>query len=595
MATSTSTRLNAPDGNARDQFGWSVSTDADGSTIAVGAPGSDVDGENAGVAYVFTMPSDGWGATSTAATLRLGRPFGHFGHSVSVSADGSTVTATMPNWASTGAAHVFTLPAAGWEDTTSAPRISSMDIDRGNSFGWSVSASADGSVIAVGAHGDDENGRDAGAAYVFTSPSGRWGTGTPARLKLTAPDGAVGDGFGRAVSVSGDGSIVAVGANGDDDNGSDSGSAYIFTRPPAVWTATSTSVKLTASDGAADDAFGEAVSVSGDGSIIAVGAHGDDDNGSDSGSVYVFTRPAGGWTATSTSVKLTASDGAADDLFGWSISVSGDGSTIAVGAHGDDDNGSRSGSAYIFTRPSGGWTASAMSDKLTAPDGAADDVFGWSVSLSEDGNTVAVGARLGDGNENDAGSAYVFTKPWNATSTKLTTVAGDADDEFGRDVSVSADGSKVVVGAPGDDDNAGNSGAAYLFTKPDDGWPATSTVARLPSQRSPGTADSLGWQVSIGGDVIAVGAYRASGSAGEAYAYRIPAPPERVGTIADLTMTEGGPPGHGGRVQQLPRPGWRHARLYSRVEEPWSCDGGHIERRRGDYHTHRAGRREGSR
>ena len=556
VTTSDSTRINAPDGDARDQFGWSVSTNSDGSTIAVGAPGSDLDAENAGVVYVFTMPTDGWMATTTVAKLRksLQSPGGNFGHSVSVSADGSTVTATMPNWASTGAAHVFTLTAAGWEDTTSAPRLSSMDIDSGNSFGWSVSASADESVIAVGAHGDDANGRDAGAAYVFTSPSKGWGAETPpARIKLTAPDGAVGDEFGRAVSVSGDGSTIAVGAHGDDDNGVDSGSVYVFTSPSSGWTAKPTpfKIKLTAPDGAVGDEFGRAVSVSGDGSTIAVGAHGDDDNGVDSGSVYVFTRPSDGWIVGPTSVKLTASNGAADDLFGWSVSVSGDGSTIAVGAHGDDGNKNDAGSAYVFMRPGGGWTAKAKlaaSARLTASDAESDDAFGWSVSVSGDGSTIAVGAHGDDGNKNDAGSAYVFTRPgpgWTATSeaAKLTTFVGDESDAFGGSVSVNADGDRVVVGASGDDNDASNSGAVYLFMKPSGGWVATHPTARLPSERASGMSTNrfLGSSVSIGGNVIAAGAYSGSERVGETYVYRLFTPPE-VGTIPDMTMPLGGSP-----------------------------------------------------
>jgi hypothetical protein len=129
-----------------------------------------------------------------------------------------------------------------------------------------------------------------------------------------------------------------------------------------------------------------------------VGAYFDDDIGTDSGSAYVFTRGGGVWTQQA---KLTAADGAASDLFGYSLSLSGD--TLAVGAYGDDDNGSASGSAYVFTRSGGVWTQQA---KLTAGDGAASDYFGYSLSLS--GDSLAVGAYLDDDNGTDSGSAYVF-------------------------------------------------------------------------------------------------------------------------------------------------------------------------------------------
>ena len=547
VTTSTSARLSAPVDNARDRFGHSVSVSGDGSTIAVGAHGSDSGGEDAGAAYVFTRPTEGWTETSIAAELQHWLPFGSLGYSVSVSADGSTVAATAPN-DGYGVAYVFTKPATGWEDTvTSEPQIQASDRDWGSSFGVAVSASADGGTVVVGAYLDDRNGTNAGAAYVFTEPSGGWGTAEPARIALTASDGSARDSFGRSVSVSGDGSTIAVGAYFDDDNGSGSGSVYVFTKPSGGWTAMAAQVKLKPSDGAAGDTFGWSVSVNGDGSIIAVGATADEDNGIGSGSVYVFTRPSGGWATTAAQVKLTPTDGAADDVFGKSVSVSGDGSTIAVGSTGDDDNGNGSGSVYVFTRPAGGWTAMAEQAKLTTTDGAARDRFGWSVSASSDGSAVAVGALRGDGNEEDTGSAYVFTMPdggWVATSTaaKLTAAAGADDDYFGRSVSLSADGSKVAVGALGDDDNAGDSGAAYLFTMATGGWTTTSTAARLPSQPSPDTRDYLGRSVSIGGDVIAVGAYGESEGAGQAYVYRTLAAPERIGTIPNQSMTEGGSP-----------------------------------------------------
>ena len=142
------------------------------------------------------------------------------------------------------------------------------------------------------------------------------------------------------------------------------------------------------------DYFGLSVSIDGD--TVVIGAYEDDDNGSTSGSAYVFTRVtagdlASGWTQVA---KLTADDGAANDYFGYSVSIDGD--TMVIGAHGDDDRGSNSGSAYVFTRVTAGdltsgWTQVA---KLTADDGAADDRFGYSVSI--DGDTVVIGAYADD-------------------------------------------------------------------------------------------------------------------------------------------------------------------------------------------------------
>jgi hypothetical protein len=166
--------------------------------------------------------------------------------------------------------------------------------------------------------------------------------------KLTAYQAASGDYFGSSVSISG--STVVVGSSGDDDNGTNSGSAYIFGRDQGGVDAWGQVAKLTASDGASYDEFGRSASISGD--TIVVGANGDDDHGSNSGSAYIFGRDQGGVGTWGHVAKLTASDGASYDYFGWSVSISGD--TIVVGANGDDDNGLGSGSAYIFGRGSGG-------------------------------------------------------------------------------------------------------------------------------------------------------------------------------------------------------------------------------------------------
>ena len=170
------------------------------------------------------------------------------------------------------------------------------------------------------------------AAYVHESFS-TVGVGTTENMKITASDGAASDRFGWSVAV-GSGRIV-VGAYLDDDNGSASGSAYIYDLDGNQL------AKITASDGAADDYFGISVAV-GSGRIV-VGALFDDDNGTDSGSAYIFDLDGNQLS------KITASDGAADDLFGWSVAV-GSG-RIVVGAYQDDDNGTSSGSAYIFNLP----------------------------------------------------------------------------------------------------------------------------------------------------------------------------------------------------------------------------------------------------
>ncbi|MDH4140414.1 MAG: FG-GAP repeat protein, partial [Coriobacteriia bacterium] len=149
--------------------------------------------------------------------------------------------------------------------------------------------------------------------------------------------------------------------------------------------------------GASGDCFGCSVSIDGDTCLI--GAHWDDEKGLDSGAAYAFTRKKGTW---SEQAKLVASDGASGDRFGYSVSIDGD--TCLIGAHGDDDKGASSGSAYAFTRKKGTWSEQT---KLVASDGASGDCLGYSVSI--DGDTCVVGALGDDGKGSNAGSAYVWS------------------------------------------------------------------------------------------------------------------------------------------------------------------------------------------
>ena len=389
-----------------------------------------------------------------------------FGFSVAVSSDRIVVGAHLDddNGTDSGSVYVFEPDGAGgWTET----KLTASDGAAVDQFGWSVAVSGD--RIVVGAIQDDDLGDDSGSVYVF-EPDGAGGW---TETKLTASDGAAVDRFGISAAVSGD--RIVVGAYLDDDLGASSGSVYVY-EPDGTggWTET----KLTASDGApGGDEFGISVAVSGD--RIVVGAHLDDDNGGSSGAVYVYEPDgAGGWTET----KLTASDGAAVDRFGWSVAVSGD--RIVVGAHLDDDLGDISGSVYVFEPDgAGGWTET----KLLTSDGAAADVFGWSVAVS--GDRIVVGAIQDDDLGDDSGSAYVF-EPDGAggwAETKLTASDGAPAERFGWSVAMSGD--RIVVGADGDDDNGTNSGSAYVFD-----------LGSLPNQ--PPTADADGpYQVDEGSTV----------------------------------------------------------------------------------------------
>ena len=157
-------------------------------------------------------------------------------------------------------------------------------------------------------------------------------------------------------------------------------------------------VKLLADDGAPNDLFGFDVALSGNTAVIGANKVDDDIRGVDVGAAYVFTRSGNSWHQQA---KLTANDGAAKDEFGGKVALSND--TAVIGAIFHDDKGDNSGSAYVFSRSGTTWSQQA---KLTASDGAAGDVFGWSIALS--GDTVVIAATRNDDRGNESGSAYVF-------------------------------------------------------------------------------------------------------------------------------------------------------------------------------------------
>jgi hypothetical protein len=231
------------------------------------------------------------------------------------------------------------------------------------------------------------------------------------------------------------------------------------TVPPA---SAGEAISLVQSKGQSGDAFGGAVVLSTDGSTLAVGALYADVNGNaDQGSVTVFTRSGGSWAEQGV---LTV-DGAANDWFGYSIAMSSDGSTIAVGAvYATVDGNKAQGSASVFGRQGGKWS---LQKTVTSDKGAAGDLFGYSVSLSSDGGTLAVGATGADVDGNaDQGTASVFTRDggW-ALQQVLTSATPAAKANFGTSVALSSDGNTLAVGGP----NAG-AGAANVFTRANGAW-----------------------------------------------------------------------------------------------------------------------------
>ncbi len=368
--------------------------------------------------------------------------------------------------------------------------LNGMDNDR---FGWSVSLSGD--TALVGAPFNDDNGILSGSAYVFIRTGNIWNQ----QAKLITLDNGTDDRFGQSVSLDGDTALI--GAYYDDDNGVRAGAVYVFVREGNTWTQ---QTKLLALDGAPQDNFGFSVSLDGDTALI--GTKDDKDNGFGSGSAYIFTRNGRNWTQQT---KLLPADGAQEDYFGYSVSLSGN--IAMIGAYGDDDNGFDSGSVYVFTYNGSSWTQQA---KLLAFNGAVGDNFGN--ALSQDGSTAIIGAFAKDGGEMNSGSAYVFIRTgtiWNQQAELFASDGVKADyfgDYFGWSVSLSKDTALIAAYC----DNGGK-GSVYVFTRQGSLWTQQAKLYAYDGEN----VDWFGWSVSLDENSAVIGAYGNNGDRGAAYTF----------------------------------------------------------------------------
>jgi len=286
------------------------------------------------------------------------------------------------------------------------------------------------------------------------------------------------------------GDTALIGAVEDDDGGDGSGSAYVFVRSGSSW---SQQAKLTASDAAAGDSFGKSVSIQGDTALV--GAFEDDSGGTDDGSAYVFVRSGTSW---SQQAELIGSDSYVFDWFGHSVSLSGDTALIGTPRYGHNDLGV----AYVFERSGTTW---AQQQILIPAAGIIGDYIGYSVALA--GDTAVLGAPYDTYNGANAGVAYVFTRSGSSWSEETFLRAEDCGggDEFGSSIAIS--GHTVLIGAHLQGGYAAQTGAAYVFTKTGAIW---SQEAKLGAS-DPDVSDYFGCSVSIDGDVAVAGAWGSDG------------------------------------------------------------------------------------
>ncbi len=319
--------LAASDGAREDAFGSAVALSSDGNTALIGAPGKN---DTQGEAYAFTRSGATW--NEQQKLIASGGASGdYFGSSVALSSDGNTaLIGAYGKDGFEGAAYAFARYSGFWNQQQ---ELTASDRAPNNRFGYSVTLSAGGNMALIGAPKSNLEG----AAYAFTSSDGSWSQ-QQEQQELTAWDGAASDQFGISVSLSSDGNTALIGA---DNRNSGQGAAYAFTSSDGSW---SPQQKLIASGGASGDYFGSSVALSNDGNAALIGALGK--NGL-AGAGYVFTRSTGTWSPQQTT--LTASDAAADDEFGSAVALSGEG-TAFIGTHGKTLNGIlEAGEVYAFT------------------------------------------------------------------------------------------------------------------------------------------------------------------------------------------------------------------------------------------------------
>ena len=363
--------------------------------------------------------------------------------------------------------------------------------------GYSVSLSSDGTRVAIGANGNDGNGGASGHVRVYEFGGGTW-----TQLGSDIDGEAVMDQSGYSVSLSSDGTTVAIGAIYNDGNGNSSGHVRIYEFSGGTWTQLGSDI-----DGEAIfDQSGWSVSLSSDGTRVAIGAIGNDANGGNSGQVRIYEFSGGTWTQLGSDI-----DGeAANDNSGFSVSLSSDGTRVAIGAPYNDGNGNASGHVRVYEFSGGTWTQ--LGSDI---DGEAEDNYsGNSVSLSSDGTRVAIGANGNDGSYNYAGHVRVYEfsgGTWNQLGSDIEGEA--ANDNSGRSVSLSSDGTRVAIGAPYNDENGSNSGHVRIYELSGGTW--TQLATDIDGEAAD---DQSGYSVSLSSDgtTVAIGATRNDASYNDA-------------------------------------------------------------------------------
>ena len=358
--------------------------------------------------------------------------------------------------------------------------------------GWSVSSSSDGSIVAIGAKNNDGNGSNSGQVRVYQNISGVW-----TQIGADINGEAVDDNSGESVSLSSDGSIVAIGATRNDGNGNSSGHVRVYHNISGVWTQIGSNINGEAQY----DESGKSVSLSSDGSIVAIGASYNTGNGAGSGHVRIYRNISGVWTQIGSDINGEA----AGDRSGLYVSLSSDGTIVAIGSPYSNANGTESGQVRIFQNVSGVWTKIGSNIN-----GDTDTNFGYGVSLSSDGNIVASGAPFSNESGNNTGHVRVYQNVSGVWTKIGSDIIGEAaGDRSGYNLSLSSNGNILAIGAYQNDGNGSSSGQVRIFKNVSGVW--TKIGADIDGEAS-NNYNGYSISLSSNGSIVAIGAYLNSGN-----------------------------------------------------------------------------------
>lgn len=368
------------------------------------------------------------------------------GWSVSINSEGSVVAygevTNSNNGINAGQVKIYKKTNNNWNQIGQ----SLQGLQTEGKFGDAVSLNAEGNIVAVGAPWVEENGVNSGQVRVFENVNGNW-----EQMGQNINGESAFNESGRSISLNASGTILAIGSHYNSTNGTQSGHVRVFEFINESW------VQLgSAMNGETQfNESGWSVSLSDDGATVAIGAKYNDGGGYNSGHVRVYHYKNGSWAQLGEDINGEAEN----DLSGYSVSLNSNGTIVAIGAIDNEANGSLAGHVRVYEYNSGAWQKQGGDI-----DGEEGDRFGYSVSISDDGLTVAIGAINGDGLETNSGLVKIFSFNNGAWAQLGGNIEGEVgNDNFGRSISMNADASSVVVGAPDSGENASLLGSVNIF------------------------------------------------------------------------------------------------------------------------------------